>query len=339
MDLNRTRICASVIAVCTAGGAAAQETTDLTIIHASPPGHPITRAVETWMECMETTEGPMLNVSYFPGGQIASLPELLQAINNEVGQAAPIPVGYVSEKLPLNGVVMLPGLGQTARDVIEAYSAALESGPLRDEFSQNDLVPIWNMAFPPYQIMSTGAPMTSLEDFKGKVIRSAGGTMNLTIEALGAAPADITMGDIYVALERGTVDATISSLSSLRSYKLDELAKAVSTNANFGTFTNVFSIDAEKWNAMSPQLQEKALACGARAEDAVATFLDEETAQLASEFGEQGIEVYEFSGEALAAINEAMTSVSDDWVSRLEGRGLPAQQVLDDFTARFGDGS
>lgn len=72
--------------------------------------------------------------------------------------------------------------------------------------------------------------------------------MNLTIEALGAAPAEITMGDIYVALDRGTTDATISSLSSLRSYKLDELAKAASTNANFGTFTNVFSIAADKWN-------------------------------------------------------------------------------------------
>lgn len=336
MSLTRMRTCASILAICTAGGALAQEATDLTIIHASPPGHPITRAVETWMECMETTDGPKLNVSYFPGAQIASLPELLQAVNNQVGEAAPIPVGYVSEKLPLNGVVMLPGLGQTARDVMVAYAGALESGPLRDEFTQSDLVPIWNMAFPPYQIMSTGAPIAGLEDFKGQVVRSAGGTMNLTIEALGAAPAEITMGDIYVALERGTTDATISSLSSLRSYKLDELAKAVSSNANFGTFTNVFSIDADKWASLSPELQEKALACGDRTEDAVATFLDDETDKLATEFGDQGIEVYELSDEALASINDAMTSVSDDWVKRLEDRGLPAQQVLDDFTGRFG---
>ena len=219
-----------------------------------------------------------------------------------------------------------------------AYEPYARSGPLADEFAQNDLVPIWVMAFPPYQLMTTGTPITSLADMKGKVVRSAGGTMNLTIESLGAAPAEITMGDIYIAMERGTADATLSSLSSLRSYKLDELTKAVSSNANFGTFTNVFSIDADKWESLSPEMKEKAMACGVETEASIAKHLDDETAQLAKEFEEQGIDVYELSDEALAGIGEALTTVSDDWVSRLEERGLPAREVLDSFSARFGEG-
>ncbi|MFN3209909.1 MAG: TRAP transporter substrate-binding protein DctP [Roseovarius sp.] len=332
---NWKQICVGLAAVGIAGGAFAQDTR-LTIIHGSPSGHPITRAVETWMECIQTTEGPQADVSYYPGGQISGIAELLQGLNNGVGHAAPIAAGYVSEKLPLNGVVMLPGLGSTAQEVMDAYGAALESGPLREEFLSNGVVPIWVMAWPPYQIMSTSDPITSAEDFSGKVVRSAGGTMNLTIESLGAAPAEITIGDVYVAMERGTADATISSFSSIRSYGLAELASSVSFNASFGTFTNVFVIDQDKWTEFSPEMQDKAMACGETTETAMAAFLDAETDELAAEFKEQGIDVYNLSDPQLDAFADAMTAVSNDWADRLEKRGLPARQVLEDYTSRFG---
>ncbi|MNG26580.1 hypothetical protein D3C84_1115910 [compost metagenome] len=43
------------------------------------------------------------------------------------------------------------------------------------------------------------------------------------------------------------------------------------------------------------------------------------------------MEVYQFTDAELAAMNEHLVSVQEDWVSRLAGRGLPAEEVLAGF--------
>jgi TRAP-type C4-dicarboxylate transport system substrate-binding protein len=141
---------------------------------------------------------------------------------------------------------------------------------------------------------------------------------------------------MYVALERGTADGTISALASLKPFNVHELMGAVSTNGAFGTFTNVFSIRADRWEALSEETRQAMLDCGAKTEESIAAFMDDEAGKLAEEFAGMGVEVYEFSEEEIAAINEKLAPVSEDWASRLGDRGLPAEEVLADYSARFG---
>jgi TRAP-type transport system periplasmic protein len=178
--------------------------------------------------------------------------------------------------------------------------------------------------------------MRSLDDFKGKVIRSAGGTMNLTIEALGAAPAEVVVADLYVSMERGVVDATISGANSVKPYNVQELMKSMSVNGAFGTFTNVFAINGDKWESMPEETRSAMTDCGTKTETFMAETMDSEADQLIAEFKSLGVDVYKFSPEEVAALNEKLASVHDDWVKRLEDRGLPAQEVLDRYVARVG---
>lgn len=319
-----------------AGTAQAQEVT-LNVVSGSPTGHIISvGGVEPWMACVTDAAGERVAFNYYPGGQLVALRELQAALESNVADAVPIPIGYVSDKLPLNGVSMLPGLGSTAGEIIGAYSASVRSGPLAEEFAAVDAVPIWVMGFPPYQIVSTDGVIDSLADFEGKVIRSAGGTMTLAIEQLGAAPAEIPVSDMYVALERGTVDGTISALASIKPYNVQEIMESISTNGAFGTFTNVFAINAGVWEGIPEDLQQVMMDCGAQVEASIADRMDGEAGELAAEFADLGIEVFEFTDDALAELNEPLSAVQADWVSRLAERGLPAQQVLDDYKAQIG---
>src|SRR3546814_7613969 len=119
--------------------------------------------------------------------------------------------------MPLNGISTLPGLGTTAKNVIAAYTASLKSDVFVQEYDRLGLRPLWNMAFPPYQYVATNGPVKTADGFKGKVIRASGGTTDLAIKALGASPVNIGAGDIYVAMQRGTVNATFSSYLTIRS--------------------------------------------------------------------------------------------------------------------------
>ena len=195
------------------------------------------------------------------------------------------------------------------------------------------------MALPAYQIVSTKGPLRAPADFAGKVVRSAGGTMNLTISALGASPAEIPSSDMYVAMERGTADATLSALASIKPYNVNELMNAVSTNGAFGSFSVAFSMDKESWDALDDGAKAVFTDCGAKTETSIAAFLDDEVTALQTEFKDAGVDVYTFTDDELSAIDEQLSSVIDDWVSRLDGRGLPATQAVADYRALLGNGS
>ena len=307
---------------------------ELTVVHGSPNEHIISAGgVEPWMENLKGIVGDAVSYRYYPAGQLANLKGLLSAIQSGVADAVPIPVGYASDKMPLNGVSMLPGLGSSARTNIEAYAAALKTSELSREFEENGVVPIWNMAYPPYQIFSSAGPIDTFEGFDGRVIRSAGGSMNLAIQSLGASPAEIPASDIYVAMERGTVNATLSAFSSVKGYGVQELCDAASSNGSFGTFTNVFAIRQQKWDTIPADIQQAMIEAGSMVEKSVAERMDSETDSLAAEFTEAGMEIYEIPAEELAKINSALEAVHADWVSRLDARGLPAQSVLDAYRA------
>mgnify|MGYP000326474060 CR=1 FL=1 len=317
-------------------GAAVSAQTTLNLVHGSPAKHVITKEfVEPWMACVQDRAGDKVKFNYFPSGQLAKLKELLPALDRGVADVAPVPIGYYSDKLPLNGVSMLPGLGGTSEDIVTAYAKTIKSDELTNEFAANGIVPISVMAFPPYQIVSVSEEIKTPEQFEGKVIRSAGGAMDLVIKSMGGSPAAISIGDTYVALQRGTADGTISALASVDGYKLQELAKAISTNGSFGTFVNVMSVRQDKWDAMDDATKQVFVDCGQEIQLQSAQNLDNAGAGLAKKFGDAGVEMFAFTPEQVQSMSDTLGAVHQDWVERLNGRGLPAEIVLETYKRNF----
>ncbi|MWD28697.1 TRAP transporter substrate-binding protein DctP [Aquicoccus sp. SCR17] len=311
---------------------------ELTILSGSPDKHVISRGgVAPFMDKLKEMVGDAVSYNYYPGGQLAPLKQLLSAVQSGVGDAAPIPVGYSSDKMPLNGITMLPGLGESAHQIIAAYAKVMQDPVFMNEYKEAGMVPIWNMAFPPYQYVATDEAVKTLEGFEGKVVRSAGGSTNLAIQLLGASPTEVAAGDIYVAMERGTVNATISSYLSIDGYGVAELCKAASRNGSFGNFSNIFCVSERKWDTIPGDIQDAMMEAGKWTEAHVADVMDGEGAELAKKYEEMGIEIYDFPPEELKKINETLVGVQTDWVDRLKSRGVKAQEALDLYTSTLAD--
>lgn len=340
--MKTTRVSKSLVGLMVGGGllsaAAAAQAQDVTmsVVTGSPPKHIISQGVEHWMTCVTEAQGDAVEFNYYPAGQLVSLRELQPSLEDGVADSVPVPVGYASEKLPLNGVSMLPGMGGSATAIINTYSSMIRNNEaLAQEYAKINAVPLWVMGFPPYQIISSGPAMRSLEDFNGKVIRSAGGTMTLTIETLGAAPAEIVVADLYVSMQRGTVDGTISGINSVKPYNVQELMKSMSLNGAFGTFANVFAVNADVWAGIPSEIQSDMTQCGFDTEKWLGSTMDSEADGLAEEFKGMGIDMFEFTPEELTALNDALGTVHADWTKRLEDRGLPAAKVLEAYRAEL----
>ena len=108
---------------------------------------------------------------------------------------------------------------------------------------------------------ATKFPLKKMADFKGKRVRASNQMQTFIIRDLGAAPAFMGGGEVYMALQRGTVDGATSSVTSFRDRKYFEVTKYVTgIGYNYGLYGVLLTLT--KWNGMPADLQKMLLGAG-----------------------------------------------------------------------------
>lgn len=320
------------------GAATSAWSETLIVAHGYNANHEITKhGIEPWMDCVTETAGNTLTFQHLVAGQVVGFNSAIDALNDGLAHVSVVLTAYASNKLPLNGIPLLPNHGSFSQEMVAAYRKALDTeGPIRDEMAAAGLHPVLINLLPPYQIITTGQPIDRLEKFQGLKVRVGGGAMHLTVAALGASPVEIGGGEMYVAMERGTIDGTLLTLSSIKSYGLHELAKSISGNASLGSGTTVLAISDAAWSKLDPEQQEAAEECGRSIEAELARILDEENDALKAEFAASGINVFDVTSESSAEIEQALDAVPANYIARLQARNLPVEEAYKDYLDALG---
>ena len=95
---------------------------------------------------------------------------------------------------------------------------------------------------------SRGKPIGGPEDVKGLKIRGGSREMDLMFAAAGAQVSTMLSNEIYIGMQTGSLDVAVTSSTSLISFRLEELAKGLST-ARKGSF----------WFMLEPLMMSKAI--------------------------------------------------------------------------------
>lgn len=338
MKTLMTTAAASAIALVSA--APELHAVELTLATDLSPTHTVSvEGIDVLMNCVTSAAGDEVKFNYFPSGQIAKRNEGISALNNGIADISYTSVGLETAKIPLQGVTMLPGLSKSAEQSVAAWRATLDAdGILAQEWKKNGIRPLLINALAPYQIMAD-VPYMTVEDWQGKKVRAPGSALNFLVNSMGGSPVEMSAADLYVAMQRGTVDSTILSMASVKPYSLQEVIKAMSNNTSLGTATQFLAMSEKTWSSLTPELQEIFDQCGRSTEILLARLLDESESGLMDEFTELGIEIYSVPDEELAKIEEKISGVADDFVKRLSDRGLPAQEALDEYKQALSSGS
>ena len=211
------------LALCAATSVAAQEIT-LRVADSYPTTHINAINAKTWMDRVtELTDGKVA-FEYFPAEQLGKSTDLLDAALNGIADIVYAPPLYISDRLPLSTIAALPLVGNISDEAAlndAWYKLVLE------EINEAELLPqgvraVRMQVTPAYQIMMRDGKAETLEDLKGKKLRSSGGVQEKSVEALGAIPSAIPAPDLYPAIQRGTVDGSLFNLPTANGYKLQE---------------------------------------------------------------------------------------------------------------------
>ena len=114
------------------------------------------------------------------------------------------------------------------------------------------------LAIAPYppQVVFCNAEIASLADLEGLKIRASGRMTAKFLEALGAEGINVSFSEVPGALQKGVVDCAVTGAGSGYSAGWWEVSTHLMTLPLGGWDPVVTAVNMDKWNSLSPDLQE-----------------------------------------------------------------------------------
>ena len=292
------------------------------------PKHPF--SVHGTAVFMETMEQEGLDFQYFPAGQMGNARDLANMVRTGVVDVAPASAAYLEDQFPLTSVSDLPGMTNDACVAARSLMKLLHPGGVlyEEEYGPRGMRPLWVNIVPNYEIMTTDKEIRVPADVEGLLLRSSGGSLDVTTTQLGAAAVSMPASDIYEALTRKTVDGLTFSLLSAASYDLGTVAKHSTEGLNLGAVGIPFVISEDKWQQFSPELQEKLLAAGNETNESLCHNVENSHDQFKTTLEDGGMTFHPLTKEETAQWDLLLTDIKSNWATALDEAGKPGSKVL-----------
>lgn len=316
-----------VLAAC-GGNSGGNEEATISFSHFWPSHHIVQQEVIEKMktDLADSTDGN-ITLEIYPSGQLGNPDEQYSLAANGTADISLAVHGYTPGKFPLTGVSDLPFMSASSEEGSEIiWQLYDEFDELKDEHS--DVTPLWLFAGEPNQILSAKKEVKTIEDLKGMKVRSPSPLMSEMLEAIGAVPVSMPVNDIYESLNKGVIDAAMAGLSTINDMKLYEVVKFVSlTNVSSSSMFVVMNTDV--YEGLSDANRDAILEFAKTGAVLTGQALDRATQQGYDVAKENNITMFEPSVEELERWTKATKPVIDEWISEMEGNGLPGQAIYD----------
>lgn len=268
-----------------------------------------------------------INLKSYPEMSVQG-PEVIRLVRSGQVEIGGAPLTTVSGDVPLLDGFDLPGL-HTSMEQVRRAGIALMPAANRD-LEKLGVRIIATSPFPA-QVFFCKKPVAGIADLKGRKIRVAGPSQGDFLNALGAQPVAIAFGEVYTALERGTVDCAVTGTGTGNAQKWYEVTSHLYTLvASWGI--SGYMVNLAWWNKLDPQVR-------AFLQDYF-TKVEEVQWKLGSELTQDGIEcnVGNAAGCKIFGLltDKKMTLVKPTDADVARGRQVLVDVVLPNWVKRCG---
>lgn len=211
MTIGRRSMAIGALGAAAAGGhASAQSPAKWDLYAITGVTHPITLRYKAFAEEVKKATDGQLEIVVRPAGELPfRATEVVKVAGDGQVQLVEAYQGFISGAVPLASMASLPFLVRDARDlekvwpIIEKFTAPL--------FAQAGVKNLFYHTWPAQNIFGKGKPIRTIEDFKGRKIRSTDGKQAEMLKQLGASSVSLTTAEVPVAMERGVADGFITA--------------------------------------------------------------------------------------------------------------------------------
>jgi TRAP-type C4-dicarboxylate transport system substrate-binding protein len=283
-----------------------------------PVSHHISKGQEMFAHLVGEKTGGKVKVENYPAGQLYKAHDIPTAVVSgavDIGDN----LTNVWTKDAISEINDVPFLFRDARHAGKAWDT---EGQLFKAYSAKmatrHMKPLGISFFGSlFDFALRAHPLKEPSDLKGLKVRSYGALASESLRTLGASPVTMDPGEMYLALQSGTIDGAITGVTSIDQRKLWEASKyATIANVTYGVFA--VNMGLRKFNRLPPDVQ-KALQEAGR--EVFLWSVDEAARQDAKskDFISEKLEVTELTPAQKAEWARILTPVVEDWMKRADG--------------------
>jgi TRAP-type C4-dicarboxylate transport system substrate-binding protein len=176
---------------------------------------------------LEKRTGGEIGGQVYPNSSLMKTIPQYSAVRQGALDLSLYPISYAGGELPELNIGLMPGLVSSYKQ-----GAAWKTSPVGQKFSallasKNVLILSW--IWQAGGLASRAAPIVNPEDAKGRKIRGGSREMDMMFQAAGATTLSTPSNELYAAMQTGACDACTTSSTSLISFRLEEVAKSLTT--------------------------------------------------------------------------------------------------------------
>jgi TRAP-type transport system periplasmic protein len=267
------------------------------------------------------------DIQYYPAGTLIAPADLYPGFVKgiaDMGQAAP---DYTPGRFPVMATLMNSGVAPQ-NDCNAGARIAWEFYKAYKPKELTDVKVLYLYGIGPGALHSK-IPIQSVDAMKGLQIRGTG-SQSPGIQALGAVPINMTMGESYEAATKGLIDAILSPPETLKAWKFNEVFPYSTLVPGLYFGVQVYAMNLDKYASLPADLQA-----------AINTVADEAVAQTGriweyyqqegydyAKAGSGGHTVYTLSDADIAEMNSLFQPGVDKYIADLNSKGFPGQEIV-----------
>lgn len=314
-----------------APAAASTEVFKLKFSEGNPEQSAVGQAHLRWAQMIEEKSGGRIDMEMYFSGSLASQAERMRSTQTGIADISYYTIGTDRTMMPLSLVTALPFIGMPAdmTKTTEIWWKLYEEFPeIQKEWES--VVVLNGASMPATQLHLAGKDAHAPADLKGVKLISKG-EQPLALQAMGATPIDLQIGDWYTSLERGLVDGLINHFPVCYVFKILELVNHHTIFGDEGATMDMalFLMNKDSWNRLPADLQQVLLDAG-KWQDEEIIRVDTQEVQTATDAAKAADHVFTYlTDEELQAWKDAAKPAHEQWIVEFEAKGLPAREVYD----------
>ena len=307
----------------------------LRVADSFPKGHFLVKLIlEPWMADVTKRTNGAVTFEHYPGQQLGKAADMLKLTQTGVADIGYVAPAYVSDKMPVSEVAMLPGAFEHSCQGTMAYSKLARSGVIAEQdYVANGIKLLFAVSLPQYRIFTVAKPVKEVGDVTGMKLRSTGGAQDLTLRAIGAVPVRMAAPDAYESRQRGTLDGLLFPLESVVAYGADKLVKFSTDGLGFASFVVAYSISDNVWKKLTPEIQKAMTDAADEIIPSACQQVQKSDDEVKKSMEAEGVKFEALTPDAKAKFKDLMKGVNKQWADGLDARGKKGSEALKEFMA------
>lgn len=218
-------------------------------------GTPNANMTNWFLDTVEEESDGRIQFDRFPNESLCDGPEIVECVSDgraDMGITVP---GYTPDRFPLQDLAGLPFMTNDNGAMMQAFhTLSQENEPFAAE-SEN--LGMKSLGYWPAGalLLGTNEPIESMDGLQGLKIRATGDGLLSALNAANASPVALAAGEMYEAVERGTIDAVANNMDAPINYQLKEVLPYW-IDTGYGHYTTIgMWIAQPTYDSLDPELQ------------------------------------------------------------------------------------